>query len=104
MRKAFYVTGGVFATMMQAVPASALTAPATSPAGGLCDFWVVSQATGADFANGPGLLGGFGRQLFAVDFADLGKRRRVVAFRAGSACEIAQKLQAGFACVEGVVS
>ena len=95
MRKVFYVSGGVFAAMLQAVLASALTAAATSPAGGLCDFWVVSQATGADFANGPGLLCGFRRQLFAAGIADLGKRRRVVAFRAGSACETAQKLQTG---------
>ena len=65
---------------------------------------VVSQEMGADFAIGLGLLGGFRRVSFAVDFADLGKRRRVVAFGAGSACEIVQKLQTGFACGEGVVS
>lgn len=58
-------------------------------------FWAVSQETGADFAMGPGLLGGFRRGLFAVSFSDLGKRRRIVAFRAGSACETAQKLQTG---------
>ena len=62
---------------------------------GYRDFWMVSQETGADFAMGPGLLCGFRRQLFAAGFADLGKRRRIVAFRAGSACETAQKLQTG---------
>ena len=36
--------------------------------------------------------------------ADLGKRRRVAVFRAGSACETAQKLQAGFARAEGSAS
>ena len=46
---------------------------------------------GADFAMGPGLLCGFRRGLFAVGLADLGKRRRWVAFRADSACETAQK-------------
>ena len=64
-------------------------------------FWAVSQEMGADFAMGPGLLCGFRRELFAVSFSDLGKRRRWVAFRADSACETAQKLQVGFACVEG---
>lgn len=56
---------------------------------------------GADFAMSPGLLCGFRRGLFAVGSADLGKRRRWVAFRADSACETAQKLRVGFACVEG---
>lgn len=65
---------------------------------------VISQEMGADFAMGLGLLGSFRQVSFAVDFGDLGKRRRVVAFWAGSACEIAQKLQVRFACVEGVVS
>lgn len=46
----------------------------------------------------------FSTGLFAVGFADLGKRRRIVAFRAGSACETAQKLQVGLACVEGGAS
>ena len=55
------------------------------------DFWTVSQETGADFVMGPGLLCGFLRQLFAVGSADLGKRRRWVAFRADSAYETAQK-------------
>ena len=59
---------------------------------------------GADFAMGPGLLCGFRRGLLAVGFADLGKRRRVAAFRVGSACETAQKLRVGFACVEGGAS
>ena len=57
--------------------------------------WAVSQEMGADFAMGPGLLGGFRRQLFAAGFADLGKRRRIVAFQAGSACETAQKFADG---------
>ena len=62
-----------------------------------CGFWAVSQEMGPDFAMGPGLLCGFWRELFAVGSADLGKRRRVAAFRADSACGTAQKLQAGFA-------
>lgn len=61
------------------------------------DFWAVSQEMGADFAMGPRLLCGFRRELFAVGLADLGKRRHVVAFQADFACEIAQKLQVGFA-------
>ena len=68
------------------------------------DFWAVSQEMGVDFAMGPGLLCGFRRELFAVEIAGLGKRRCWVAFRAGSACETVQKLQAGFACVEGGAS
>ena len=52
----------------------------------------------------PGLLGSFRRVLSAIGFADLGKRRRVAVFRAGSACETAQKLQAGFARAEGSAS
>lgn len=55
-------------------------------------------------AAGPGLLCGFRRRLFIVEIADLGKRRRCTAFRADSACETAQKLQTGLACVEGSVS
>lgn len=39
--------------------------------------------------------------MFSVSFSDLGKRRRWVAFLADLACETAQKLQVGFACVEG---
>ena len=39
------------------------------------------------------LLGGCRRESFAVELADLGKCRRMVAFRAGSACETAQNLQ-----------
>lgn len=67
-------------------------------------FWAVSQEMGTGFAMGPGLLAGFRRGLFAVGFADLGKRRRVAVLRAGSACETAQKLQAGFARAEGNAS
>ena len=59
---------------------------------------------GRRFRHGPGLLCGFRRGLFAVGLADLGKRRRVAVFRAGSACETAQKLQAGFARAEGSAS
>ena len=62
-----------------------------SPQACLCDFWAVSQEMGADFAMGPGLLGGCRRESFAVELADLGKCRRMVAFRAGSAYETAQK-------------
>ena len=50
---------------------------------------------GRRFRHGFGLLCGFRRGSFAVDFADLGKRRRVVVFRADLACETAQKSQAG---------
>lgn len=60
-------------------------------------FWAVSQEMGADFAMGPGLLCGFWRGLFAVSHSDLGKRRRVAAFRADSPCGTAQKLRVGFA-------
>ena len=67
-------------------------------------FWAVSQEAGADFAAGPGLLCGFRRRSFAVGFSDLGKRLRCTAFRADPACETAQKLQAGIACVEGCAS
>lgn len=56
-----------------------------SPQARLCDFWAVSQETGADFAMGPGLLGGCRWESFAVELADLGKYRRMVVFRAGSA-------------------
>ena len=56
------------------------------------------------FRHGSGLLGGIRRGLFAAGLADLGKRRRVAVFRAGSACETAQKLQAGFARAEGSAS
>lgn len=72
-------------------PASARRIPALSPQARPCDFWAVSQEMGADFAMGLGLLGGCRRESFAVELADLGKRRRIVAFRAGSACETAQK-------------
>ena len=94
----------MFAAMPRVAPASALTAAAASPAGAPRGFWTVSQETGADFAVGPGLLCGFRRRSFAVGFSDLGKLRRYVAFRADSACETAQKLQAGLACVEGSAS
>ena len=50
---------------------------------------------GADFAMGPGLLGGFRRGSFAVGFSDLGKRRRLVAFRADLVCETVQKFADG---------
>ena len=45
---------------------------------------------------GPGLLCGFRRGLFDISFADLGKRRCIVAFRADSACETAQKFAGDF--------
>ena len=50
---------------------------------------------GRRFRHGPGLLCGFRRGLFAVGSADLGKRRRRVAFRADSACKTAQKFADG---------
>lgn len=83
--------------MSDARPHRRLRLPRLRPWPRPCGFWMVLQETGADFAMGPGLLCGFRRGLFAVNFSDLGKRRRWVAFRAGSACETAQKLQAGFA-------
>ena len=52
---------------------------------------MVSQEMGADFAIGPGFLCGFRRGLSAVGFVDLGKRRRVAAFRVSLACETTQK-------------
>ena len=66
-----------------------------------CDFWTVLQETGADFAMDPGLLDGFRRVLSAVGFVDLGNRWRRAAFRVGSACETAQKLQTGLASGKG---
>lgn len=60
------------------------------------DFWALLQEMGPDFAMGPGLLCGFRRALSAVGLADLGKRRRVAAFRAYSACETAQKFAGDF--------
>lgn len=75
--------------------AAALAAAVALPSVASPRLLVVSQEMGADFAMGLGLLGSFRQVSFAVDFGDLGKRRRVVAFWAGSACEIAQKLQAG---------
>ena len=83
--------------MSGVAPALALTAAAASPADAPPrGFWVVSQEMGADFAMGPGLLCGFWRELFAVGSADLGKRRRVAVFQAGSACETAQKFASDF--------
>lgn len=66
-----------------------------------CDFWAVSQETGADFVMGPGLLDGFRRVLSAIGFVDLGKRWRRAAFRVGSACETVQKSQMGLASGKG---
>lgn len=90
--------------MSDARPHRRLRLPRLRPWSRPCDFWMVLQETGADFAMGPGFLCGFRRGSFAASFSDLGKRRRCVAFRADSACETAQKLQAGFACVEGGAS
>ena len=78
-----------------ALPHRRLRLPRLRPWSRPCDFWAVSQEMGADFAMGPGLLCGFRRGLFAVSHSDLGKRRRIVAFRADSACETAQKSQVG---------
>ena len=74
------------------------------PRAGPRGFWAVPQETGADFAMSPWLLRGFRRRSLAVGFSELGKRRRCTALRADSACETAQKLQAGLACVEGCAS
>ena len=52
---------------------------------------------GRRFRHGSRTSERFSTGLFAVGSADLGKRWCVVAFRAGSACETAQKLQAGLA-------
>lgn len=77
------------------IVAAVAALPAGSPP---CGFWAVLRETGTNFAMGSGLLGGIRRGLFAVGSADLGKRRRVVVFRASSACKTAQKLQVGFVC------
>lgn len=90
--------------MSDARPHRRLRLPRLRPWSRPCGFWAVSQEMGADFAMGPGFLCGFRRGPFAVSFSDLGKRRRIVAFRAGSPCETAQKSQAGFVCVEGGAS
>ena len=80
---------------LRVAPLSALTAVAASPAGAssrvLCGF----AGNGRRFRHGSGLLCGFRRELFAVGSVDLGKRRRVMAFRADSACETAQKFADG---------
>lgn len=84
--------------------ASALAVAAASPAGVFPRDLDGFAGNGRRFRHGSGLLCGFRRGLFAVGFDDLEKRRRIVAFRAGSACETAQKLQVGLACVEGGTS
>lgn len=81
--------------MSDARPHRRLRLPRLRPWSRPCGFWAVLQEKGADFAMGPGLLGGFRRELFAVSFSDLGKRRRWVAFRADSPCETAQKFADG---------
>ena len=86
--------------MPDARPRRRLRLPRLRPWSCPRDFWAVSQEMGTDFAMGPGLLCGFRRGSFAVGSDDLGKRRRWVTFRAGLACETAQKLQMGLACVE----
>lgn len=90
--------------MSDARPHRRLRLPRPCPWSCPCGFWAVLQEKGADFAMGPGLLGGFRRELFAVSFSDLGKRRRWVAFRADSPCETTQKLRAGFACIGSCAS
>ena len=84
--------------MLRGAPALALRLLRPCPRSRPRDFWAVSQEVGADFAMGLDFCAVFGGGSFAVGFADLGKRRRIVAFRAGSACETAQKSRAGFAC------
>ena len=90
--------------MSDARPHRRLRLPRLRPRSRSCGFWAVSQKMDADFAMGPGLLCGFRRGSFAVGSADLRKRRRWVAFRADSACETAQKLRAGFACIGSCAS
>ena len=79
---------------MPACSSAVAASPAGAPPAGsgrFCRKWVpISPWV-------PGLLCGFRRGLFAVGSADLGKRWHIVAFRADSACETAQKSQAGFA-------
>lgn len=66
-----------------------------SPCSQLCRGVVGCVRVGAcgchGFARGraPRLLGGFRRVLCVAVFADLEKRRRVMVFRLGSACETA---------------
>lgn len=86
---------GQVPAMSDARPHRRLRLPRLRPWSCPRGFWTVSQEMGADFAMGPGLLGGFRRGSFAVGSADLGERWRCVVFRAGSACETAQKLQTG---------
>lgn len=81
--------------MSDARPHRRLRLPRLRPWSHPRGFWAVSQEMGADFAMGPGLLCGFRRELFAVSFSDLGKRRRWVAFRADSACETARSCKWG---------
>ena len=87
--------GGAFLSMLLFALASALTVtvalPAVAPPRLLGGF----AGNGRRFRHGPGLLCGFRRGLFAVGSADLGKRRRLVAFRADSACKTAQKFADG---------
>ena len=96
--------GGAFLSMLRFALASALAVTAALPAVAPPRVLDGFAGNGRRFRHGPGLLCGFRRGLFAVGLADLGKRRRVAVFRAGSACETAQKLQAGFARAEGSAS
>lgn len=59
--------------MSDARPHRRLRLPRPCPWSRPCGFWAVLQEKGADFAMGPGLLGGFRRELFAVSFSDLGE-------------------------------
>lgn len=95
---------GVFAAMPRVAPASALTAAAASPAVAPPRVLGGFAGNGRRFCRGSRASVRFSAGLFAVGSADLGKRRRVVAVRADSACETAQKSQAGLACVEGCAS
>lgn len=51
------------------------------------------RRNGRRFCHGFRASGRFSTGLFTVGFAALGKRRRVVVFRAGSVCETVQKLR-----------
>ena len=59
--------------MSDARPHRRLRLPRPCPRSRPCGFWAVLQEKGADFAMGPGLLGGFRRELLAVSFSDLGE-------------------------------
>lgn len=90
--------GGAFAAMLGACPrwlcshAPVLTVDAALLAVASLRLLGGFAGNGRRFRHGSWTSMRFSAGLFAVGFADLGKRRRWVAFRAGSACETVQKL------------